>query len=73
VRSCRTLSTLPAFAKATAGKPGDARAPAGKPDDATGCPVADRVCSEVLSLPLYPSLRQDEAVYVASSIRTFQD
>jgi dTDP-4-amino-4,6-dideoxygalactose transaminase len=37
------------------------------------CPNAERVCSEVLSLPLYPSLRQDDAAYVASSIRSFQD
>lgn len=53
----------PAFAKTAAGL-------AGEPG---GCPIADRVCSEVLSLPMYPSLRQDEAAYVASSIRTFQD
>jgi dTDP-4-amino-4,6-dideoxygalactose transaminase len=53
----------PAFAKATAGKPAD---PA-------SCPVADRVCGEVLSLPLYPSLPEQEVAYVAAAVRTFQD
>jgi dTDP-3-amino-3,4,6-trideoxy-alpha-D-glucose transaminase len=55
----------PAFAKATAGAP-LAEAPA-------SCPVADRVCGEVLSLPLYPSLPAHEASYVASAVRTFGD
>jgi dTDP-4-amino-4,6-dideoxygalactose transaminase len=53
----------PAFAVATAGKP----------VDPASCPVADRVCSEVLSLPLYPSLPEHEAAYVASAVRSFQD
>jgi dTDP-4-amino-4,6-dideoxygalactose transaminase len=37
------------------------------------CPIADGVCNEVFSLPLYPSLREHQAAYVASCIRTFQD
>jgi dTDP-4-amino-4,6-dideoxygalactose transaminase len=36
-------------------------------------PITERVCSEVLSLPLYPSLPDHEASYVASTIRSFQD
>jgi dTDP-3-amino-3,4,6-trideoxy-alpha-D-glucose transaminase len=49
----------PAFAKPTA--------------NPAGWPVADRVCGEVLSLPLYPSLPEQEAAFVASAIRSFQD
>jgi dTDP-4-amino-4,6-dideoxygalactose transaminase len=32
------------------------------------CPVADRVCAEVLSLPLYPSMPEAHAVEVAKAI-----
>jgi dTDP-4-amino-4,6-dideoxygalactose transaminase len=53
----------PAFTNATAGEPADA----------ASCPVAERVCNEVFSLPLYPSLPEHEASYVASVIRNFQD
>ncbi len=35
------------------------------------CPVADRVCGEVLSLPLYPSLPDAQAVEVAAAVRAF--
>jgi dTDP-4-amino-4,6-dideoxygalactose transaminase len=53
----------PAFATATADKPA---VPA-------SCPVAERVCGEGLSLPLYPSLPGQDAAYVASALRSFQD
>jgi UDP-2-acetamido-2-deoxy-ribo-hexuluronate aminotransferase len=32
------------------------------------CPVADRVCAEVLSLPLYPAMPEAHAVDVARAI-----
>ena len=32
------------------------------------CPVADRVCSEILSLPLYPSLPADAVTRVADAL-----
>jgi len=35
-------------------------------------PGAERACREVLSLPLYPELTDDEVAYVASAIRTFR-
>ena len=35
------------------------------------CPVADRACAEVLSLPLYPSMPQSQAVDVARAIAAF--
>jgi len=34
-------------------------------------PQAERACQEVLSLPLYPELTEEEVGYVASVIRTF--
>jgi dTDP-4-amino-4,6-dideoxygalactose transaminase len=37
------------------------------------CPVTDAVCSQVLSLPIYPSLSDQDAAHVAEAIRTFQD
>jgi dTDP-4-amino-4,6-dideoxygalactose transaminase len=36
------------------------------------CPVATRVCAQVLSLPLYPSLPDRDAAQVAAVVRTFQ-
>jgi dTDP-4-amino-4,6-dideoxygalactose transaminase len=39
------------------------------PDD---CPVADRVCAQVLSLPNYPSVADDDLAIVAAAIRAFQ-
>jgi len=36
------------------------------------CPVADRVCGEILSLPLYPSMPDAQAVEVAAAVRAFQ-
>jgi dTDP-4-amino-4,6-dideoxygalactose transaminase len=35
------------------------------PDD---CPIADRVCAEVLSLPMYPSMPEAHAVEVARAV-----
>jgi dTDP-4-amino-4,6-dideoxygalactose transaminase len=35
------------------------------------CPVADRVCGEILSLPLYPSMPDAQAVEVAAAVRAF--
>jgi dTDP-3-amino-3,4,6-trideoxy-alpha-D-glucose transaminase len=37
------------------------------------CPVADRVCGQVLSLPFYPALPDQTAKSVAASVRAFQD
>jgi dTDP-4-amino-4,6-dideoxygalactose transaminase len=36
------------------------------------CPVADRVCDEVLSLPLHPRLRDDEIDRVAAAVNAFE-
>lgn len=35
------------------------------------CPVADRVCGETLSLPLYPALHASAIAEVAASVRAF--
>ena len=35
------------------------------------CPVADRVCAEVLSLPLYPSMSDAAAAAVVSALNAF--
>jgi len=35
------------------------------------CPIADRICEEVCSLPLHPSLHDDEVDRVATAIREF--
>lgn len=37
----------------------------------TQCPVADRVCAEILSLPLYPSLSPDAVAQVADAVAAF--
>lgn len=39
--------------------------------DPAPCPVAARVCREVMSLPLSPALAEDELVAVAEAIRRF--
>jgi len=36
------------------------------------CPVANRVCSEVVSLPIYPGLSDDSVAAVADAARSFQ-
>jgi dTDP-3-amino-3,4,6-trideoxy-alpha-D-glucose transaminase len=33
------------------------------------CPAADRACSEILSLPLHPALRDDDVDYVAAAVK----
>lgn len=35
------------------------------------CPVADRVCAEVISLPMYPSLTDDALAQVIDAVRGF--
>jgi dTDP-4-amino-4,6-dideoxygalactose transaminase len=35
------------------------------------CPVAARVCDEILSLPLHPTLADDDVSVVAAAIRSF--
>ena len=35
------------------------------------CPVADRVCDEIVSLPLYPSLPDEAVLRVAGAVNTF--
>jgi dTDP-4-amino-4,6-dideoxygalactose transaminase len=39
------------------------------PDD---CPVAARMCGEILSLPLHPALRDDEVDEIAAAVRAFR-
>ncbi len=36
------------------------------------CPVAARVCGEILSLPLHPALRDDEVDEIAAAVNSFQ-
>lgn len=35
------------------------------------CPVADRICAEVLSLPMYPGLTDDDVAAVIAAVNTF--
>lgn len=44
------------------------RQPALAGTDPRQCPVADRVCGEVLSLPMYPSLGDDEVEQVVAAV-----
>jgi dTDP-4-amino-4,6-dideoxygalactose transaminase len=37
------------------------------------CPIADRVCAQVVSLPLYPSLADEDVSSVAAAVRAHQD
>jgi len=37
------------------------------------CPVADRICAEVVSLPMYPSLSDEAAAMVADAAAAFSD
>jgi dTDP-4-amino-4,6-dideoxygalactose transaminase len=37
------------------------------------CPVADRICAEVVSLPMYPSLSDEAAATVADAAAAFSD
>ena len=45
------------------------RQPAVAGQDPRQCPVADRVCAEVFSVPLYPSLGDDAVTRVAQALR----
>jgi dTDP-3-amino-3,4,6-trideoxy-alpha-D-glucose transaminase len=45
------------------------RQPAVADESPAACPIADRVCAEVFSLPLYPSLRPEAVQRVASALR----
>ena len=36
--------------------------------DPANCPVASRVCDEILSLPLHPAMADDEVDYVADAV-----
>jgi dTDP-4-amino-4,6-dideoxygalactose transaminase len=38
----------------------------------TQCPIADRVCNEVLSLPLHVGLRPSELTRVADAVQSFR-
>ena len=40
-----------------------------RPDE---CPVAARMCGEILSLPLHPALRDDEVDEIAAAVQAFQ-
>jgi dTDP-4-amino-4,6-dideoxygalactose transaminase len=35
------------------------------------CPVAERACSRILSLPIYPELTEEQVVYVADAVNSF--
>lgn len=48
------------------------RQPALAPADPVDCPVADRACDEVLSLPLHPGLRDDEIDRIAAAVNAFE-
>jgi dTDP-4-amino-4,6-dideoxygalactose transaminase len=45
------------------------RQPALASESPGNCPVADRVCAEILSLPLYPSMSESQAIEVARALR----
>jgi dTDP-4-amino-4,6-dideoxygalactose transaminase len=47
------------------------RQPAFTREDPRECPVADRICAEVISLPLYPSLDGDVVRQVARAVGTW--
>jgi dTDP-3-amino-3,4,6-trideoxy-alpha-D-glucose transaminase len=44
------------------------RQPALASESPADCPVADRVCAEILSLPIYPSMSESHAVEVAKAL-----
>jgi dTDP-4-amino-4,6-dideoxygalactose transaminase len=41
--------------------------------DPAPCPIAEQVCAEVLSLPLYPQLAPADVERVAATVRAFAD
>jgi dTDP-3-amino-3,4,6-trideoxy-alpha-D-glucose transaminase len=40
--------------------------------DPAACPVATRVCGEILSLPLHPALREDDIDHIAAAVHAFE-
>lgn len=48
------------------------RQPALATETPAACPVADRICRELVSLPLYPSLAADVPALVGETLRRFQ-
>jgi dTDP-4-amino-4,6-dideoxygalactose transaminase len=48
------------------------RQPALAAQDPAECPVAGRMCGEILSLPLHPALRDEEADEIAAAVHAFQ-
>ena len=46
--------------------------PALAAEDPAPCPVAARVCDEILSLPLHPGLREDDIDHIAAAIHAFE-
>jgi len=48
------------------------RQPALASTEPAHCPIADRVCAEVLSLPMYPSLNDDGVRRVIEAMQAFQ-
>ena len=39
----------------------------------SSCPIADRVCTEVCSLPLYPQLGEDDVDFISDAVRGWGD
>lgn len=48
------------------------RQPALASQDPAVCPTADRVCTEVLSLPMYPSLTDEAVAYIVDAVHRFE-
>jgi dTDP-4-amino-4,6-dideoxygalactose transaminase len=48
------------------------RQPALQSEAPVMCPVADRVCAQILSLPLYPAIPDEHLAIVADAIRRFE-
>jgi dTDP-4-amino-4,6-dideoxygalactose transaminase len=48
------------------------RQPAMAGQNSADCPVAARMCDEILSLPLHPALRDDEVDEIAAAVHAFQ-
>jgi dTDP-3-amino-3,4,6-trideoxy-alpha-D-glucose transaminase len=49
------------------------RQPALAHTDPTPCPIADRICAEVLSLPMYPALTDDGISRVVAAVLAFRE
>jgi dTDP-4-amino-4,6-dideoxygalactose transaminase len=47
------------------------RQPALAPSDPRQCPVADRICAEVLSLPMYPALTDADIAAVVDAVNRY--